>query len=96
VIFDEPKQFALIADIGKEMKPHLLGRSRCESGIESLVVAEVEPLLLQFPFEVPIGFGYKREIEAAAAHRFDYFHPVFLTEAVARPLAPCILKNPAH
>ena len=42
---------------------------------EALVVAVVEALLLQFPFEVQIGLGQEREATMGVAHRRDRLRP---------------------
>jgi hypothetical protein len=44
------------------MKPDTLGRVVIQAVVHPFVVAEVEPLLLQFPFEVPVSFGDELEL----------------------------------
>jgi hypothetical protein len=40
-----------------------------ETVVEALVVTVVEPLLLQFPFQVPIGLGDENRVWMFPAYR---------------------------
>ncbi|MGE6738546.1 hypothetical protein, partial [Streptomyces sp. NPDC059900] len=55
VVLQEPDQAALVLLVGLQVPAHRLGALVQDPVVEPLVVAEVEPLLLQGPFEVPVG-----------------------------------------
>ena len=57
VILDEANKLRLIRRIGAEMAADALGIIVFQAVVQPLVVAVVEPLLLQLPFEIPVRFG---------------------------------------
>src|SRR5215218_5104549 len=68
VILEEASQARLVVEAGREMVADGGGVGAAQSIIEPLVVAIVEALLQQLPFEVPIGFGQEGEVAASFAH----------------------------
>ena len=44
------------------MPPHALGRVVLQPVVQPLVVAKVESLLLEVPFEIPICLGHEEEV----------------------------------
>ena len=61
MVLDETKQLLLVSKVRTEMKPDALGVVVLQPIIEPLVVAEVEPLLLQLPLQVPVSLGNEAE-----------------------------------
>ena len=62
MVLDEADQPLLVRQDQPEMQPHVLGVVMLQPVVESLVVAVIEPLLLQFPFQVPVGLGDEQKI----------------------------------
>ena len=62
MVLDEPDHLLLVRKIRKKVLTHALGISVLHPVVEFLVVAVVKPLLLQFPLEVPVGFGDELEL----------------------------------
>ena len=61
VVFHEPHQVFLVGQVPGQMAPHRLRRTLPQPVVEPFVVAEVETLLLQRPFQVPVGLGEEHE-----------------------------------
>ena len=57
------------------MLAHALGVPVFHPVIEFLVVAEIKALLLQLPFEVPVGFGDEPELIVLRFDRCDHRRP---------------------
>src|SRR5262245_9520285 len=68
VIFEEACQPILIVEPGPQMGANGADIRMAETRVKPLVVTIVEALLLQFPFEVPIGLGQKGEARVCTAH----------------------------
>src|SRR6201990_622460 len=62
VFLEKAAQPILIVDACPEMGANGAGIAMAEAIVEALVVAVVEALLLQRPFEIPIGLGQEREV----------------------------------
>src|SRR5580704_11080988 len=62
VVLEEAEQLLLVGKVSAEMKPNSLCIVMLQAIIEPLVVAEVEPLLLQLPLQVPISLGDEAEV----------------------------------
>jgi hypothetical protein len=62
MVFDKTDHLLLVGRIHPEMAPEALGRTLLQAVIEPLVIAVVEPLLLQFQLQVPVNFGYEKEV----------------------------------
>src|SRR6478609_394812 len=62
VVLDETEQFPLVGKVSAEMEPNILCILVFKSIIESLVVAEVEAMLLQLPLQVPISLGNEAHV----------------------------------
>ena len=76
VVLEEAKQLLLVGKISTEMKPNTLCIVMLQAIIESLVVTEVEPLLLQLPLQVPVSFGNEEELRMLFPDGWDYVSPV--------------------
>jgi hypothetical protein len=57
MVLDETEQLLLVGKLSTDMQPNILRFVMFQPIIESLVVAEVEPMMLQFPLQVPISLG---------------------------------------
>src|SRR6516162_6678097 len=83
------------------MKPDALCVVMLQTVIESLVIAEVEPVLLQFPLKVPIRLRYEEEAGMLSFHRRDDVSPVLCRGSEARATPPgafedCIQQKHRH
>src|SRR5690606_11909874 len=61
VVLEEMHGLALMLRVGAEMRTKALSVRAAEMIVERLVVREVEALLLELPFAVPVGFGDEDE-----------------------------------
>jgi len=52
----------LITQVGEQMEANALRVIVDETVVKTLVVAVVEPLLLEFPLQVPIGLGDENRV----------------------------------
>jgi hypothetical protein len=59
MVLNETYQLVLVIEAGAQVLAHALRVVAYKPVVESLVVAIVETELLQFPFQVPIGFCEK-------------------------------------
>src|SRR5580704_7101203 len=84
VVLEEAKQLLLVGEVSTEMKPNPLCIVMLQAIIEPLVVAEVEPLLLQLPLQVPVSLGNEAEVWMRSLDGRDHVTPVL----GCRPL-PC-------
>src|SRR4051812_33950735 len=75
VIFEKPRGVILIVEVSLKVFAHRPGRPGVEAIVETFIVGEIEPVLLQTPFHVPIDFGHEREARMPAANVFDGFGP---------------------
>src|SRR6185436_5226471 len=101
VVLDESDQFFLIRLIGAQMESHLLRGAMLQPIVQPLVVTVVEPLLLKFPLEIPIGFCNEQDPRISLAYGSDEldpkFPPWFLTRAGSpRPLDDRIHHEHGH
>ena len=62
VVLDEANELLLKGGFGTKVQPDRLGVAVLQPVVELLVVAEIKAQLLEFPFEVPVGFGDKEKI----------------------------------
>jgi hypothetical protein len=62
VVLNEPDQPLLVRQIGAEMQADALRTATLQAVIEPLVVTVIKALLLQFPFQIPVGLGDEEEI----------------------------------
>ena len=65
MILDKPNQFSLVGEVSAKVEPHALRSVVFQAVVKALVVAVVEPQLLQLPLQIPVGFSNKTEIRAA-------------------------------
>src|ERR1700738_4166601 len=78
MVLDEPHHFCLVRKIGKEVQTYALGVPVFHPIIESLVVAAIKTLLLQFPLEVPVCLGDEPELPMPSFDRRDHRRPVVI------------------
>ena len=57
MILHEARELALVVEAGVEMLPRRSRVAVAEPVVQPLVVAVVESLLHQWPFQVPVGLG---------------------------------------
>jgi hypothetical protein len=76
MILNESDQSVLVSRFCAEMKPDALGRVALQAVVQPFVVAEVESLLLQLPFEVPVGLGDELELRMVPFDGRDDRRPV--------------------
>ena len=62
MVLDEAHHALLVSGIGQQVLPHALGVLMFHAIIEFLVVAEIKAVLLQFPLQIPVGFGDELEL----------------------------------
>jgi hypothetical protein len=75
VILQEPQEATLVTQVGAQVVADRLGVFANDSVVEPLVITEVEPVFLQIPLHVPIGFGDQHCVRVSSAHASDYFRP---------------------
>src|SRR5271169_5183966 len=76
VVLEEAKQLLLVGKVGTKMKPNSLCIVMFQAIIEPLVIAEVEPLLLQFPLQVPVSLGNEEKVWMFSLESRDHVTPV--------------------
>ena len=91
MVLDEADHPLLVGRIRQEVLTHALGIPVLHPVVELLVVAEVEPLLLQLPLQVPVGLGDEPELRMLRLDRRDDRRPV-----VVGRLAPAGLPRSAR
>src|SRR5271165_1675485 len=84
MVLEEANQPLLVGKVSTEMEPNTLCIVMLQTVIEPLVVAEIEPLLLQFPLRVPVSLGNEAEVRMRPLNGRDHVTPVL----GGRPL-PC-------
>ncbi len=62
MILDEADQSSLVIKATAKVEAYALRGVAFEAVIQALVVTVIEPLLLEFPLEVPISLSNKKEI----------------------------------
>src|SRR5882672_4130001 len=95
VVFYEAKQLSLIGKICTEVEPNAFCAIVLQPVIEPLVVAEIEPQLLQLPFHVPVSFRNKLERRILFLDSRDHISPVFRCRTLARATVPGLPENRA-
>ena len=75
MVLQKAGQLVLIVEAGEEMTPDLRRIGMAQPVIEPLVVAIVEALVLQRPFEVPIDLRHESEAGVGLADRGDRLGP---------------------
>ena len=93
VVFNETDQLLLVSRVSQEVKPHTLRVFVFEAVIETLVVAIVKSLLLQFPLQVPVSLRNKPEIGVLLFNGLNYPGPVISLRSGSCPHAPGPFKN---
>ena len=74
------------------MQAHGLSFSMFQAVVESLVVAKIESLLLELPFEVPICLRNKKKARMRLFHRWDDLAPIVRWRARPGAVAPGSLE----
>ena len=85
VILQETDEPVLVGHVGQQVQPHALGVAVLHPIVELLVVTVVESLLLERPFQIPIGLGQEPELRVARPHCRDKRRPIVLGGPVAGP-----------
>ena len=88
VVLDESDQPLLVVRIGLEVPTDRVGRVVDEAVVQALVVAEVEALLLQRPFHVPVRLGHEQKLGMRRLHARDQLRPVVGLGRGPGPLSP--------
>src|SRR5271170_2207144 len=96
VVLEEAKQLLLVVKVGTEMKPNTLCIIMLEAIIEPLVVAEVEPQLLQLPLQAPVSFGHEEELRMPSLDGCDYATPVLVWRPLPCAAAPGAFEDPVQ
>src|SRR6185436_18302163 len=71
MIFDEARGVVLIFRVGLKVFAYGQRSPGVEPIVETFIVGEIEPVLLQTPLQVPIDFGHRREPRMPATDIFD-------------------------
>src|SRR5262245_25006302 len=88
VVLNETNKPVLVCHIRTEMKPDAFCVFIHQTVIQPFVITEVEPLLLEFPFQVPIGLGDEEEIGMCRFDGRDQVVPVLSSRLLTRAAAP--------
>src|SRR5271168_1273038 len=75
VVFEKADELVLIVEAGEQVATDRRDIALSQAVVESLVVAIIEALLVQRPFEVPIDLGHKSEGGILSAHCCRRFRP---------------------
>ena len=75
VILNEPGGVVLEIFFGQKMFSNCPGRPRAQAIVKMLVVSEIESLLLESPFHVPVHFSHESKAGMLFPHRCDRFRP---------------------
>src|SRR5271157_475386 len=75
------------------MKTYTLCIVMFQAVIEPLVVAEVEPLLLQLPLQVPVSLGNEAEVRMRSLDGRDHFTPILDWRPLSGAAAPGALEG---
>src|SRR5215469_7595995 len=76
MVLDKTKKLIVVSRVVAEMKPNALRVSMFQPVIQPLVITEIETLLLEFPFEIPVSLGDEEEIRMRLHYRRDHVHPI--------------------
>src|SRR3954449_2935161 len=75
------------------MKSNALGAAMFKAIVEFLVVAEVEALLLKFPFKVPVCFSDEQEPRVRRLDGGDHISPILSRWPGSAARCPCTLED---
>ena len=88
MVFKETQEPRLVAHVGTQVVADS-GRVLADDPFaEPLVVAEVEPVLLKLPLQVPVGLGDEHGLRVPAAQVTYHGRPEFLARLAPCPAAP--------
>jgi hypothetical protein len=93
VVLEEAEQPLLVGKVGTEMKSNTLCIVMFHAIIEPFVVAEVEPLLLQLPLQVPVSFRDETKMRSCSLNGRDDFTPVLGWRPLPRATALGSFEN---
>ena len=88
MIFDKADQFSLVVKVSAKMEAYALRGVAFEAVIQALVVTVIEPLLLEFPLEVPISLSNKKEIRPSFLQGGNHINPVLCCRRCTSAVAP--------
>ena len=93
MILEKAYQATVVSRITLQMLPYRLDLSMFQPVIQPLIVAIVESLLLQFPFEIPVRFSHKEELPMAPSYGGDQLGPILSRRLLTGPLPPRPFKD---
>ena len=93
MVLDEANEFLLVSKISAQMEPDALGRVVFQAVVQALVIAEIEPLLLELPLEVPVSLGHEKEVGVESLDGRDHFNPILRCRPLTGAVAPGPFKN---
>src|SRR5215471_244054 len=96
MILDEAEQSSLVGKIGTEMKADALCMGVFHPIVELLVVAEIETLPLEFPFQVPVSLRDKEKFRMLVLSGRDHVHPILCFRPRPGTRTPSPFENRVH
>ena len=93
MVLDETHQLVLVIETSGKVQSNAFRVVVFEPVVEALIVTIIESDLLQFPFQVPIGFRHKKHIGMLQPHGGDYLAPVLFGRGSAHTPSPRLLKD---
>ena len=96
MVLDEADEARLVRGVGRQVAAYRRGVVVLEAVVETLVVAVVEPLLLELPLEIPVRLGHEDEVGMLALHGGDDRGPVVRVRPRAGALAPGARERLVH
>ena len=77
MVFNEANQLILVGQVSQQVKPDAFDAVMLQPVIQAFVVAVVKALLLEFPFQVPVGFGDEENAWLPLFDLLNQLRPVF-------------------
>ena len=93
VVFQEAKQLLLVGKVSTKMKADTFRIIMLKPVIESLVIAEVKPMLLQLILQVPISLGNEAHVRVRLLNGAGSQHPSIRLAVVARQGRPMYVRK---
>ena len=93
MIFEEAQKLFLVGQISAEMKASAFCVVMLQAIVEPLVVAEIKALLLQLPFQVPIGFSDEAEVRVSMLDRRNHVNPILRRRCRSCATTPGAYEN---
>ena len=80
VVFEEPHRVPHEIRVGVQVPSHGVGIAVAQAIVEPLVVREIESLLLQVPFAIPICLGQESEFRVLGFNGLDRLGPPWVVD----------------